>query len=253
MARGTVCAENRLHHLGLEQGEGAAITVSAEHDAGSVFVHGNVVADPGGYRRISAERYAFPDGMRGIAVLDGERVVLVGNLILRASRAALYLEGRDHVAEHNFLVGGGRAHVEVGPGTGFVVRRNIAMSLEPGTAWLAGDRLDRGRATVDGNLFWGGDGDPRIVMDGRPLDWERWQELGHDRRSMVADPMFRAPELDCYELLPESQALRLGFIPLDADAAGCRDESYRRTWPIDDDFWREQHILDARPRIHRSR
>ncbi|MBT7301429.1 MAG: right-handed parallel beta-helix repeat-containing protein [Victivallales bacterium] len=241
------CERNRLHHLGLERGEGAGIVVLGGGEASPSLVRGNVIADPGGFRRLSATRYAFPAGMSGIAVLDGTGTVVSENALLRCPRAAIQLAGDKHVVENNLLVGGGRSHLEIGLAAGLGIRRNVVLSQSRQTAWIRGDQLDRKLAAVDANLLWGGDEDPHVVGDGAELSWDDWQELGNDQRSVFADPMFRASQLDDYELLPQSLALRLGFVPLQPDKAGCHASPARRTWPIRDRAWREQHLLTIRP------
>jgi hypothetical protein len=64
-----------------------------------------------------------------------------------------------------------------------------------------------------------------------------------DLHSALADPLCRAPSLDEYGLLPESLALKLGFVPLAPEKTGCVEVPERRTWPIDSDLWRENHRL----------
>ena len=49
----------------------------------------------------------------------------------------------------------------------------------------------------------------------------QWQVLGHDRQSLVADPLFRDAARGDYSLLPSSPALRrLGFVPIDLAKVG---------------------------------
>ncbi|MBM3188548.1 MAG: right-handed parallel beta-helix repeat-containing protein [Chloroflexi bacterium] len=53
-------------------------------------------------------------------------------------------------------------------------------------------------------------------------NWEAWRARGFDARSVVADPLFVAPERDDYSLHPESPALKLGFQLIDLSAVGLR-------------------------------
>jgi hypothetical protein len=140
-------------------------------------------------------------------------------------------------------VGEGEAHVRLGAATALAVRRNVAFSHAGATAWLGGDRLAERLAEVDWNLLWYEERDPFVRQGGAEMAWGSWQALGFDLRSVLADPMFRAPELDEFSLLPQSFAFKLGFVPLPADQAGCYESPARRTWPIDDELWREQHLL----------
>lgn len=64
------------------------------------------------------------------------------------------------------------------------------------------------------------------------LDWKKWQALGADRSSVLADPLFvNAPERD-YRLKPESPALKLGFKPIPWEKIGPQQDPPRASWPI---------------------
>lgn len=237
------CEGNWLHHLGQERSEGGGILVLSGEGDGPTSVRGNVVADPGGYRRIDATHYAFPAGTVGIAALGGTGTVIAENLLLRCPLAGVLLAGRDQVVESNLLVGDGESQIGVGAASALTVRRNVAFSPSGNAAWLVGDRLPECLKAADGNLVWSEGRDPWVRAAGKTLAWNDWQALGFDLHSVLADPMFRAPQLDEYALLPDSLALRLGFVPPQPEQAGCQEDATRRTWPIDDDLWREQHLL----------
>lgn len=63
-------------------------------------------------------------------------------------------------------------------------------------------------------------------------EWSAWQALGFDKHSVVADPLFMAPDRDDYRLQPDSPALKLGFFPIPLDRIGPYQHEYRATWPI---------------------
>jgi hypothetical protein len=56
---------------------------------------------------------------------------------------------------------------------------------------------------------------------------EAWQARGHDQHSVIADPLFAAPDKDDFHLKPESPALKLGFRPIDLSEVGVRKKSKR--------------------------
>ena len=232
------CEWNWLHHLGQERAGGGGILLPG---GAANTVRGNLVADPGGYRRLDGFRYAFPAGSAGVAV-QGDDGSVAENLLLRCP-VGVRVAGRNLRVENNLFAGEGEAHIQLGAATALAVRRNVAFSHLGETAWLAGDRLPERLAEADWNLLWHESRDPFARSGGVEISWPDWQTLGFDRRSVLADPMFRAPELDEFSLLPQSFALKLGFVPLAADQAGCYESPARRTWPIDDDLWREQHLL----------
>jgi hypothetical protein len=63
-------------------------------------------------------------------------------------------------------------------------------------------------------------------------EWTAWQEMGLDRNSVVADPLFVAPEKGDYRLQPDSPALKLGFQPIPFEQIGCYEDPLRASWPI---------------------
>jgi parallel beta-helix repeat protein len=64
------------------------------------------------------------------------------------------------------------------------------------------------------NLFWNPNG-----TKGLP---EKWKEQGLDKESVIADPLFVAPEKGDFTLKPDSPALKLGFQPIDVSKVGPR-------------------------------
>eukprot|EP01052_Picozoa_sp_SAG31_P008107 SAG31_NODE_401_length_16206_cov_10.920780_6_plen_634_part_00 len=59
------------------------------------------------------------------------------------------------------------------------------------------------------------------ARSGEGMPFAAWQQLGFDKHSVIADPMFREPSNGDYGLLPGSPALKLGsFKPLDLSCVG---------------------------------
>jgi hypothetical protein len=63
-------------------------------------------------------------------------------------------------------------------------------------------------------------------------EWEAWQMAGADTHSVVADPLFVAPEHGDFTLKPDSPALKLGFEPIPFREIGPYQAAARATWPI---------------------
>jgi hypothetical protein len=61
-----------------------------------------------------------------------------------------------------------------------------------------------------------------LTDGGKEIPLEDWRRMSFDFRSVLADPLFVAPERDDYRLQPESPALRLGFRPIDIERIGPR-------------------------------
>ncbi|MEM2058539.1 MAG: hypothetical protein QXO76_09855, partial [Thermoproteota archaeon] len=87
----------------------------------------------------------------------------------------------------------------------FTFERNIVYWREG--SLLAGNIQDLG-FFFDYNLYWReGGGEIRFGN----LSWEEWQKLGMDRNSLIADPLFNAPDEYDFRLKPGSPASKLGF------------------------------------------
>ncbi|MFO0925513.1 MAG: right-handed parallel beta-helix repeat-containing protein [Gemmataceae bacterium] len=63
-------------------------------------------------------------------------------------------------------------------------------------------------------------------------EWASWQAAGHDRKSIVADPLFVDPKHDDYRLKPDSPAFKLGFEPIPVEKIGPYESPLRASWPI---------------------
>jgi hypothetical protein len=63
-------------------------------------------------------------------------------------------------------------------------------------------------------------------------EWEAWQELGMDKHSLIADPLFVDPDKDDYRLRPDSPAFKLGFQPIPVEKIGPYKDDLRASWPI---------------------
>ena len=63
-------------------------------------------------------------------------------------------------------------------------------------------------------------------------EWEEWQKMGQDQKSIVADPLFIDSENRDYRLKSESPAFRLGFEKIPVDEIGPYKDELRASWPI---------------------
>jgi hypothetical protein len=63
-------------------------------------------------------------------------------------------------------------------------------------------------------------------------EWQSLQACGFDRNSLVADPLFVAPEKDDWRLKPDSPAFKLGFKAIPVDKIGPYADPQRASWPI---------------------
>jgi hypothetical protein len=56
---------------------------------------------------------------------------------------------------------------------------------------------------------------------------DKWRARGHDTHSVIADPLFVAPEKFDFRLRKDSPALAHGFKPIDISNVGVRPASKR--------------------------
>jgi len=74
---------------------------------------------------------------------------------------------------------------------------------------------------TDVNCYWDTSGEP-MRFAGRPF--AQWQAEGHDRQSIIADPLFEDAAHFDFRLKPDSPALALGFEPIDTSRIGLYGE-----------------------------
>jgi hypothetical protein len=66
----------------------------------------------------------------------------------------------------------------------------------------------------------------RVTFKGKSA--AEWQQLGHDGRSLIADPLFVAPAKGDFRLRSGSPALKLGFHPIETREIGVRPKHRAR-------------------------
>jgi len=89
--------------------------------------------------------------------------------------------------------------------------------------------MERQIAESEYNIFFDTSGRYNIYDEAKRNDGEnlvyplsKWQELGHDNHSMIADPLFVDPTNEDYRLKPESPAFKLGFQPIPVERIGIQ-------------------------------
>ena len=118
--------------------------------------------------------------------------------------------------------------------SGNVVRKNIVYYSEPDAKLLQLRTVPFDRNKFDENLYWHKGMSLRIPLKDVPEDkeWEEWQKMGQDGKSIVADPLFVDAENGDYRLKSESPAFRLGFEKIPVDEIGPYKDELRASWPI---------------------
>jgi len=86
---------------------------------------------------------------------------------------------------------------------------------------LLGGNWSNDHYLMDWNLYFDAraDAKPETLRVG-PCSLQEWRERNHDRNSIVADPLFVAPEKNDFRLQPGSPAFKIGFQPIDMGSVG---------------------------------
>ena len=172
-------------------------------------------------------------------------VHVYGNICARNTLGGIMIShyAQDITVENNIFVDSGQSQVYLalaGDTANVRFRKNIFSFTRPEADFMRmnlGLDVDLARVITefDKNLFFpeaGGEvtfsGLPgeavmrteTATQEDRGHTLESWREIGYDRHSVVADPLFMDPANDNYDLAPDSPALELGFEPIDTGKIG---------------------------------
>jgi hypothetical protein len=81
---------------------------------------------------------------------------------------------------------------------------------------------------MDWNLYY----DARASAGGEALKFsgatlEQWRARGHDVNTVIADPLFAAPDKNDFRMATNSPALKIGFKEIDLSQVGVREKEKR--------------------------
>jgi hypothetical protein len=217
--RANVIEFNHLHDIGqsMLSDMGAVYTLGIQK---GTVVRNNLIHDVN----------SFTYGGWGLYPDEGSsEIVWENNVVYRTKSAGFHQHyGRENVVRNNLFAFGKEhqlmrtreeAHVS------FLFTTNIVY-FDSGD--LLGSNWKNDRFVLDYNLYW----DTRLAAQPTSLRFAGasladWQRRGHDVHSLIADPLFVAPERGDFRLKQDSPALKLGFKPIDLSRVGVRSKSER--------------------------
>jgi len=183
-----------------------------------------------GHTVASEERIQVPYFTWGIYFDNSpERATVFGNITVGNVWGGVFLGGgysepRDCVVENNILINSSVYQFDLSMkehASGNVFQRNIVYYTDPKAALLR-VLSSSGIAKCDYNLYFHESSSQLNVVGVADDSFDRWRQMGFDRHSLIADPLFENLGDEDYHLKPESPAFRLGFQRIPIERIGLR-------------------------------
>ncbi len=160
---------------------------------------------------------------------SGMNATVQGNIVARTVLGGFGMpvgEPKNNIVENNIFLENSASQIflRLMDATGFIFRNNIVYYTDPNAALFRLEGYREGAvAECDRNVYFNG-GSELFRFQTKDLNvttLDEWRNMGHDRNSVVADPLFMDLSKDDYRLKPDSPALKLGFRQLEK-AGGAR-------------------------------
>jgi hypothetical protein len=215
LAHDNIVAYNKIYQLG----QGVLSDMGAIYTLGispGTVLHHNLMHDV----------WSFDYGGWGIYPDEGTSDLLAENNIVYGCKSAGFHHnyGQNNMIRNNIFAlnhDAQLARTRIEDHLSFTMDHNIVYwktgSLFSGD-WSKGTALDY-------QDYWDASGQP--VKFGN-MSLEQWQATGRDQHSIIADPLFVAPDKADFRLKPDSPALKLGFKPIDMTGVGPRGHTHDR-------------------------
>ena len=205
---GNIIEYNHIHHIG----QGLLSDMAGVYTLGvspGTCVRNNFIHD------VQADDY----GGWGLYTDEGSTgIVMENNVVCRTTHGGYdHHYGKDNLIRNNILAFGRDAQINYSreeDHTSFTFERNIVYFT---TGELLHGPWKKDHFEMDHNLYFRTDGRP-FSFAGATL--EAWRARGHDKDSIVADPLFVDPEKCDFRLKAGSPADKIGFVPIDIGSVG---------------------------------
>ena len=218
LASSNLVAFNHIHHIGVKSnGDGPILS-----DMGGIYTLGK---QPGTVIRnnlwhdFAGIRY----GGWGIYFDEGSSGILAeNNVVFRTTHGGFHQHYGETNLVRNNVFAFARDHQlqrsRPENHTSFIFATNIVY-FDAGV--LVGGDLSNDHYVIDHNLYF--DARPGAKTEALPIGpctLAQWRERGHDRESLIADPLFTNPKAGDFGLKAGSPAWKLGFQPIDLQRVG---------------------------------
>lgn len=212
--RANIVEFNHMHDIG--QGRlsdmGAVYTLGIQR---GTVIRNNLIHDVN----------AFTYGGWGLYTDEGSTdILLENNVVYRCKSAGFHQHyGRDNIVRNNIFAFGKEHQLmrtREEPHNSFTFEKNIVY-FDSGD--LLGSNWSNEKFVTDHNVYFDARTGSKVTFKGATL--EQWQARGHDKSSLIADPLFVDVAKNDFQLRQESPALRLGFKPIDLSTVGPRPKS----------------------------
>jgi len=220
LASNNLVAFNHVHHIGVKSdGDGPILS-----DMGGIYTLGK---QPG--TRIINNLWHDIAGLRyggwGIYFDEGSSgIIAESNLVYRTTHGGFHQHyGETNILRNNIFAFGRDQQLQrtrSEPHVSFSFETNVVF-FDSGVL-LAGD-WSGDKYRIDRNIYF----DTRSVKSPQEMQFagaslQQWRERGHDVDSVIADPLFIAPERYDFGVGTGSPAIALGFQPIDLRQVGVR-------------------------------
>ena len=220
LASNNIVEFNHIHHIGvMSDGDGPVLS-----DMAGIYMLGK---QPGTrvvnnlWHDMAATKY----GGWGIYTDEGSSGILIeSNLVYRTTHGGFHQHyGETNIVRNNIFAFARDQQLQRSreePHVSFSFSNNIVY-FDKGV--LFGSTWKNDHFILDSNVYW----DTRLAgtpdgMKFADVTLEKWRARGHDLHSLVADPLFVAPQKNDFRLKSGSPVFKLGLRPIDLSHVGPR-------------------------------